>query len=100
MRRGIVILGVVILVIGFAVAGYFTSIGQFGHLRTYGSLGVGIIGILIAIAGAMMGPSTMMKTGQFTCEKCGAQFGSQGALDQHSRDKHSMQSPSQPASST
>lgn len=97
MRRGIVIIGVVLLVAGFAAGGYFVSVGQAMHLRTYGSLGVGVIGLILAVAGAMMGPTTMAKTGQFTCQECGATFGSQSALDQHSRDKHPIQSPNPPS---
>ncbi len=97
MRKAIVILGVLILIAGIGIAAYY---GFVMRNRVYGGYGLVVVGVIIAIGGAMMGPSTVMKTGQFTCEKCGAQFGSQVALDQHSRDKHPMQAPSQPPSST
>ena len=95
MRKPIVIIGAVLLVAGFGAAGYFISTGQAMHLRTYGTLGIGVIGLLIFVGGALMGSTTSVAKGQFTCDKCGATFGSQGALDQHSKDKHSIK-PSSP----
>jgi uncharacterized C2H2 Zn-finger protein len=38
----------------------------------------------------MMGQAGSKTTNQFKCDKCGMTFGSQGALDQHSKDKHGM----------
>ncbi|HZY94545.1 MAG TPA: hypothetical protein VFE98_06750 [Candidatus Bathyarchaeia archaeon] len=96
MKKQIVIIGVVLLVVGFAAAGYFISVEQAMHLRTYGTLGLGIVGLLVAVGGALMRSSTAVAKGQLTCDKCGATFASQGALDQHSRDKHSMKPSSQP----
>ena len=89
LRKQIVIIGVVLLVVGFGAAGYFIATGHATQKRTYGTLGIGIIGLLVFVGGALMGSSTAATKGQFTCDKCGATFGSQAALDQHSRDKHS-----------
>jgi hypothetical protein len=92
MRREILILGIIILIVGIGVAAYY---GFVPRTRVYGGYGLAVIGIIIAIAGVMMGPSMPPKTtaGQFACQKCGAEFASQNALDQHNRAKHPMESP-------
>ena len=36
----------------------------------------------------MMGKAGAKTGGQFKCAKCSAVFGSQTALDQHTKDKH------------
>lgn len=87
MNRVILILGVIILIVGIAGAGYY---GFATRTRVYVAYGVAIFGVLIAIGGAMMATPGAGVKGQFACAKCGAAFGSQSALDQHTKDKHGM----------
>ncbi len=47
----------------------------------------------MAIGGAMMKTVSVGATkgaGQFSCAKCGAKFGSEVAVTQHTKDKHGM----------
>ena len=94
MRISVVVLGVLILAAGVGIAAYY---GFVPRTRVYGGYGIAVIGVIIALAGAMMGSAAAVTKGQFTCQQCGATFGSQGALDQHSRDKHRIQSPNPPS---
>lgn len=88
MRTPILILGVIILIAGLAVAGYY---GFEARLRTYGSIGVAVIGFIIAAGGALMKPaSAAAMSGQFSCAKCGMKFGTEGAMKAHVKDKHVM----------
>ena len=90
MNKNLLILGIILIVAGAAAAGYFISIGESGRTRTYGSEGVAILGVLLAIGGFMMKPRTTTATQQFSCSKCGATFGSDMALKSHMKDKHGM----------
>lgn len=87
MNKAILILGIVILAAGLAIAGYYNFAPR---TRVYGSYGIAIVGVLIAIGGAMMKTSGTTATAQFACAKCGIKFSSQTALDQHTKDKHGM----------
>src|SRR5947209_10760703 len=90
MNKNLLILGVILIVVGAAAAGYFISIGESGRLRTYGSEGVAVLGVLLAIGGFMMKRSSAVTTQQFSCSKCGATFNSDMALKSHMKDKHGM----------
>lgn len=93
MNKGLLIIGVVLLIAGGAAAGYFISIGETTRLRTYGSEGVAVLGVILAVAGVVMKPRTTMATAassQFKCSQCGATFGSDAALKSHMKDKHGM----------
>lgn len=87
LKREIVILGVLILIAGVGIAAFY---GFHARTRVFGAYGIAVIGALVAVGGVMMGSSTTKSTSQFTCAKCGSGFGSQAALDQHSRDKHPL----------
>ncbi len=92
MKMYVLILGVILLIAGIGGAAYY---GFVPRTRVYGAIGVAIVGVVIAALGAMMkttavGGKTGSVAGQFTCSKCNAKFGSQQALDQHSKDKHGM----------
>jgi hypothetical protein len=94
MNRTLLVLGVVLLILG--VAGYYVTsqtnlIGGRTH-STYplGGIALAVLGALIAVGGVMMGKAGAKTSNQFKCTKCGATFGSQAALDQHSKDKHKI----------
>src|SRR2546428_6071244 len=89
MKMYTVILGVILLIAGIGGAAYY---GFVPRTRVYGAIGVAVVGIIVAALGAMTkttsaGAST---SGQFTCLKCGAKFGSEASLNQHTKDKHGM----------
>ncbi len=94
MKRSFVVIGIILVGLGIA-AYYITSqtnlIGGRTH-STYplGGVGLAVVGALIAAGGVMMGKAGAKMAGQFKCSKCGMTFGSQIALDQHSKDKHGM----------
>jgi hypothetical protein len=94
MNRTLLALGIVLLVLG--IAGYYVTsqtnlIGGRTH-STYplGGIALAVLGALIAVGGVMMGQGGAKTSSQFKCAKCGATFGSQVALDQHSKDKHKI----------
>ncbi len=89
MKLYIVILGVILLIAGIGGAAYY---GFVPRTRVYGAIGVAVAGIIVASLGAMMKTTSAGKstTGQFTCAKCAAKFGSEAALNQHTKDKHGM----------
>jgi peptidoglycan/LPS O-acetylase OafA/YrhL len=94
MNRSLIVLGIVLLALG--IAAYFITsqtnlIGGRTH-TTYplGGIGLAVLGALLAAGGVMMGQSGAKKANQFKCAKCGMTFGSQAAVDQHSKDKHGM----------
>jgi hypothetical protein len=98
MNKTFLILGVVLAAIG-AVVYYIASFtdllgGRTHHTIPLGGLGLVVLGALIVVGGVMMGRSPRgAAANQFRCEKCGALFGSQTALAQHSKDKHGIQPP-------
>ncbi len=94
MKRNLLVLGIILLVLG--IAGYYVTsqtnlIGGRTH-TTYplGGIALAVLGALITVGGVMMGQGGAKTANQFKCAKCGATFGSQAALDQHSKDKHGM----------
>jgi hypothetical protein len=89
MKMYIVILGVILLIAGIAGAAYY---GFVPRTRVYGAIGVAVVGIIIVALGVMTKTTSVgaTTTGQFTCAKCGAKFGSEAALNQHTKDKHGM----------
>ena len=89
MKKYVVILGIVVLIAGIAGAAYY---GFAARRLVYGSYGIAAIGVIIAALGALMKTTTVGGTtkDEFKCAKCGATFGSQAALDQHTKDKHGM----------
>jgi hypothetical protein len=92
MNRPFLVIGIILLALGIA-AFYVTSqtnlIGGRTH-STYPLAGIGlaVLGALILVGGAMMNRPGAKTAEQFKCAKCGMTFGSQAALDQHSKDKH------------
>ena len=88
MKRVGMIIGIILLVVGVGVYAYFSSAGH--HTIPLGGIGLAVLGALIAVGSAMMKPAGGKVPGQFKCDKCGATFGSQAALDQHTKDKHKM----------
>lgn len=90
MKIIVVIIGVILLIAGIGGAAYY---GFVPRTRVYGAIGVAVVGIIIAGLGVMtktVPAGDAATTGQFKCAKCGATFGSQSALDQHTKDKHGM----------
>jgi hypothetical protein len=94
LNRTLLILGIILLVLG--IAGYYvtsqtTLIGGRTHSSyPFGGIALAVLGALIAVGGVMMSKGGAKTPNQFKCAKCGATFGSQAALDQHSKDKHKM----------
>ena len=91
MNKTFIIFGIVLLAVG-AIVYYLTSFtsllgGRTHNIIPLGGIGLAVLGALVAVGGAMMGKAGG-KVDQFKCAKCGAVFGSQTALDQHSKDKH------------
>jgi hypothetical protein len=93
MNKTFLLLGVVVLILG--VGAYVDSSDT--HILLTGThhtipllgLGVAVLGALIMVGGVLTGkPAGAAAAGQFKCAQCGAVFGSQAALDQHTRDKH------------
>lgn len=85
-------MGIILLALGIAayVVTSQTSIigGRTHNIYPLAGIGLAVLGALIAVGGVMMGPMGAKAANQFKCAKCGAAFGSQAALDQHSKDKH------------
>jgi drug/metabolite transporter (DMT)-like permease len=95
MNKVLVILGIVLIVVGvsvFAVSYYTTLIQNRTHRGAvpFGGVGLAVLGALMIAGTALMKPKGGKAAGQFKCAKCGATFGSQAALDQHSKDKHKI----------
>jgi hypothetical protein len=94
VKRSFLVLGVVLLAVGIVV--YVLSkytdliLGRSHSTIPFGAIGLAVLGALIAVGGVMMGQAGTKATNQFKCAKCGMMFGSQAALDQHSKDKHGM----------
>jgi C2H2-type zinc finger len=92
MNRNLLILGIVFIVLGvavYAVASYTDLLGgRMHHIIPLGGLGAAVLGALIIVGGVMMGKPGATAGGEFKCAQCGAVFGSQSALDQHSKAKH------------
>ncbi len=92
MNRTFLILGIVLLVLG--IAAYFVTAdttllgGRTHNIYPFGGIGLAVLGALILVGGVMMGKPGGGTTGQFKCAQCGAEFGSQSALDQHTKAKH------------
>lgn len=92
MNKTFIIIGVVIAVVG--IGGYVdatvTHIILTGthHTIPLAGLGITVLGALIAVGGLLTGNPAKASAGQFKCSVCGAVFGSQTALDQHTKDKH------------
>jgi hypothetical protein len=94
MNRNLLLLGIILLALGivaYIVTSQTNLIGGRTH-STYplGGIALAVLGALIAVGGVMMGQGGAKTGKQFKCDKCGATFGSQAALDQHSKDKHKM----------
>jgi len=99
VNKTFLVLGVVIIAAGiatYAVSSYTDLLGgRTHHTIPLGGLGLAVLGVLIIVGGVMMGrPAAGAAAGQFKCAQCGAVFGSQAALDQHTRDKHSAKAKS------
>ena len=92
MNKTFFILGIIVLVVG--IAGYFVTAdttvlgGRTHNIYPLGGIGLAVLGALIAVGGVMMGKPGAGTAGQFKCSQCGAEFGSQSALDQHTKAKH------------
>jgi hypothetical protein len=95
MNKSLIVLGIILVAIGisvFSVSYYTTLIQNRTHrgVIPFGGVGLAVLGALIVVASVMMKPMGGKVVGQFKCVKCGMTFGSQTALDQHSKDKHGM----------
>ena len=94
MKRSFLIVGLTLLALG--IAGYVVTSqtdligGRTHNIYPLGSIGLVVLGALIAVGGVMMSQAGAKSASQFKCDKCGMTFGSQAALDQHSKDKHGM----------
>lgn len=98
MNKTLPILGGLLIAAGVAVyvvASYTDLLGgRTHHIIPLGGLGLAVLGALVIVGGMMMGKSGGVAVEQFKCTQCGAVFGSQSALDQHTRAKHSAQTKS------
>lgn len=94
MKRSFLVVGIILLAVGIAaylVTSQTSLIGGRTHnIYPLAGIGLAVLGALIAVGGVMMGPPGAKGANQFKCDKCGATFGSQAALDQHSKDKHKV----------
>jgi len=94
MKQTFLIVGIILLALGivaYLVTSQTSLIGGRTHnIYPLAGIGLAVLGALVAVGGVMMGPAGAKTTNQFKCAKCGATFGSQAALDQHSKDKHKM----------
>lgn len=95
MNKTFLIIGAVLAAVGaivYYVSSYTDLIGsRTHHTIPLGGIGVVVLGVLIILGGVMMGrPAGGGSANQFKCDKCGAVFGSQTALAQHSKDKHGI----------
>ena len=92
MNKSFIVLGAVVLVLGIAayVVAADTNLlgGRTHNIIPLGGIGLAVLGALIIVGGAMMGRPRVAGANQFKCATCGAVFGSQTALDQHTKDKH------------
>ena len=89
MKMQMVGFGVILLVIGAVVAvlfGLTTVTGRTHALIPAGGIGLAVIGAIIAALGATSKAGSA--SSEFKCQACGATFGSQEALNSHTRDKH------------
>lgn len=92
MNKAFIILGVIVAVVG--IGGYVDSTSTHiiltgtHHTIPLAGLALVVFGALLAVGGLMMSSPTGTPKNQFKCSVCGAVFGSQTALDQHSKDKH------------
>ncbi len=98
MNKTLPILGGVLIAAGIAVyvVASFTDLlgGRTHHTIPLGGLGLAVLGALVIVGGMMMGKSSGVAVEQSKCSQCGAVFGSQSALDQHTKAKHSGQTKS------
>ena len=92
MNKTFIILGVIVAIVG--IGGYVdatvTHIILTGthHTIPLAGLGIAVLGALIAVGGLMMGHTGGVAVEQYKCSQCSAVFGSQSALDQHTKAKH------------
>src|SRR2546429_4403922 len=92
MKRSFLIVGIILLAIG--IAGYLVTSqtnligGRTHNIYPLAAIGLAVLGALVAVGGVMMSQTGAKTANQFKCDKCGMTFGSQAALDQHSKDKH------------
>jgi hypothetical protein len=92
LNKTFLVLGVILLAVG--IAAYYVSAqtsllgGRTHNIIPLGGIGLAVLGALVAAGGVMMGKAGAKTANQFKCAKCGAVFGSQTALDQHTKDKH------------
>ena len=92
VNKTFIVLGIAVLLVGVAayVDSSYTHILEKGTHHTIPLLGLGVavLGALIMVGGVMMCQPGAATSGQFKCAQCGAVFGSQSALDQHTKAKH------------
>ena len=94
MKRSFLIVGIILLAIG--IAGYLVTSqtnligGRTHNIYPLAAIGLAVLGALVAVGGVMMSQTGAKTANQFKCDKCGMTFGSQAALEQHSKDKHGM----------
>src|SRR5689334_25080495 len=85
VKRSFLIAGIILLALGFA--GYLLTSqtnligGRTHNIYPLGSIGLAVLGALIAVGGVMMSQAGAKSPSRFTCDKCGMTFGSQAALD-------------------
>jgi hypothetical protein len=97
VNKNFLVLGIILVAAGIAVyvVASYTDVlgGRTHHTIPLGGLGIAVLGVLIIVGGVMMGKPGAAASGQFKCEQCGAVFGSQSALDQHTKAKHGTPAP-------
>ncbi len=86
MRMSIVILGVILLLAGAAIAIFYSN----HHLLPYAGAGLAVLGVIVAAGGAMMKAPSAYMAGQFKCSSCGRTFNSEASLKAHGKDKHGI----------
>jgi hypothetical protein len=89
MKMPVLVLGLVAIIAGLGTWGYLYSMNVH-HTIQLGGIGLAVLGAIIALGGVMMKTVRVGAAGggQFNCAKCNAKFGSEAALNQHTKDKH------------
>ncbi len=91
MKTPTVALGIVLIVLGAIVFVIFqfnpgNLAGRTHQIIPAGGIGLVILGGILSILGVTS--KSVSQSNQFKCQTCGAVFGSEVALNSHTKDKH------------
>jgi hypothetical protein len=84
LNKNLVIVGAVLALVGLIVNVAF----DLDNVYDMTLAGLWLLTLIVVAAGAFMGGRPMAGSQQFRCAKCGASFGTQSELDEHSKKMH------------